>query len=409
MALELGTRAGVLEPPHVAEHSQRSKALHVAHAVLSLDVGGLERIVVDLVREGRRLGQRVSVLCIERPGTLAPQVESLGARLVCLGKEPGLQLRSNSVIHNTLHELRPDVLHTHQVGALFYAGRAARAAGIPLVVHTEHSNNVRKSQGGYFRRQRLSWLWWWAARSARKFYCVSQDIADEMAARRLVGREKLAVIFNGINTEPFREPRDREGLRRTLGIPLDAPIIGTLGRLNEVKCQDLLLRAFARLRAEFPTAHLLLVGDGPMRNPLIEETARLGITEAVHFAGYQPHPERFLGAMDLFALTSRMEGLPLAILEAWAAGLPVVASSVGGVPDLIAPGRTGLLFPSGDEETLVAKLAELLRETERARALGDAGREEVFARYDLRRMAADYERHYRELLGHKTGRLTCAS
>jgi glycosyltransferase involved in cell wall biosynthesis len=369
--------------------------------VLSLDVGGLERIVVELVREGRRLGQQVSVLCLERPGTLAPQVEALGARLVCIGKKPGLRLQPCSAIRNTLHELRPDVLHTHQVGALFYAGRAARAAGIPLVVHTEHINNVRKSQGGYFRRQRLSWLWWWAARSARKFFCVSQDIADEMAARRMVGREKLAVILNGINTKPFREFVDRDGLRQSLGIEPEAPVIGTVGRLNEVKCQDLLLRAFARVKKVWSAIQLLVVGDGPMRDNLRGLAIHLGIAEAVHFAGYQPQPERYLGVMNVFALTSRMEGLPLVILEAWAAGLPVVASSVGGLPDLIEHGRTGLLFPAGDEMALAGFLGELLSDSGRGRTLGDAGRQELLARYSLERMAADYQHHYLDLLGSK--------
>src|SRR5205807_8321319 len=128
----------------------------------------------------------------------------------------------------------------------------------------------------------------------------------------------------------------------------------------------------------------LLVGDGPMRSSLEEMAARLGVADAVHFAGYQAQPERFLALMDVFALTSRLEGLPLAILEAWAAGLPVVATSVGGVPDLITDGRNGLLVPSGDEMALTDRLNQLLADPGRARLLGDAGRDEVMAKYDLR-------------------------
>jgi glycosyltransferase involved in cell wall biosynthesis len=375
-----------------------SDALHVTHAVLTLDVGGLERIIVDLVREGQRLGQRVSVLCIERPGPLAAQVEALGARVLCTGKRPGLRFNAGGIIEPALKELHPDVLHTHQVGALFYAGPAARAMGVPLVVHTEHINPFRKTQAGYVRRQRMAWLWWWAAKYARRFFCVSEDIAEELAARRIVPRGKLEVILNGINTEPFREPFDKNGLRQSIGIPADAPVIGTVGRLNEVKCQDLLLRAFARVRAEHSTARLLLVGDGPSRDSLRKLSLDLGIADTVHFAGYQSQPERFLAMMDVFALTSRLEGLPLAVLEAWAAGLPVIASAVGGVPDLVAHDRTGLLFPSGEEDTLVELLKIFLRDPGRARRLGEAGRQEVLAKYDLQRMAGDYERHYRELL-----------
>src|SRR5262249_5829514 len=148
--------------------------------------GGLERIVVDLVRQGCQLGQQVSVICLERPGTLAPQAEALGARLICIGKQPGVRLKTRGQMEAALRVLHPDVLHTHQVGALFYAGPAARAVGVPVVVHTEHINNIRKAGAGYLRRQRMLWLWWWAARFARKFFCVSEDIAAEMAGRGLV-------------------------------------------------------------------------------------------------------------------------------------------------------------------------------------------------------------------------------
>jgi glycosyltransferase involved in cell wall biosynthesis len=386
-----------------------SKKLHVTHAVLSLDIGGLERIVVDLVREGQRLGQQVSVICLERPGVLASQAEALKASVVCVGKRPGVHLGTSGAIKTVLCELRPDVLHTHQVGALFYAGPAARTVGIPVIVHTEHINHMRKAGAGYFRRQRMSWLWWWAARHAQMFFCVSGDIATELASRRMVSRDKLAVILNGINTEPFQDPGDRDGLRRSLGIAPEAPVIGTVGRLNEVKRQDLLLRAFVRVNEEWPAARLLIVGDGPQRNSLQELTTRLGIDGAVHFAGYQSQPERYLRAMDVFALSSQMEGLPLALLEAWAAGLPVVSSSVGGIPDLIDHGRSGLLFPAGDEAALADLLGQLLRDTNLARAMGDAGRQEVFARYSLQRMAGDYQQHYLELLGGKRIPMACGA
>lgn len=386
-----------------------TQPLHVTHAVLSLDTGGLERIVIDLIRQAASRGQTVSVLCLERPGTLAAQAVALGARLICVGKPPGFHPTVRPAITEALRALRPDVLHTHQVGALFYAGPPARALGVPVTLHTEHINNIRKADAGYFRRQRMSWLWWWAARAAARFVCVSADIAAEMAARRIVPKHKLAVTLNGINTEPFEAPLDRAEMRGSLGIPADAPVIGTVGRLNEVKRQDLLLRAFATVRASVPDARLLLVGDGPMRGELEALAAQLGVAACVHFAGYQSRPEQYLRVMDVFALTSRLEGLPLAILEAWAAGLPVVASAVGGVPDLLTDGRDGLLFPSGDEAALTGSLFRLLGDPEAAQALGAAGREVVLARYDLRRMAADYDRHYRELLAASARRLSLVS
>lgn len=377
----------------------RLNRLRVTHVVLSLDCGGLERIVVALVREGLRLGQEVSVVCLESRGALAADVESLNVPLVCLNKQPGLKLRLLPHLVHVLRELRPDVLHTHQTGALFYSGPAARWASVPVVVHTEHGNHFRHPESNFMARLRKSCLWWFAGRHAARFFCVTKDIAAELAPRRLIPQHKLEFLPNGIDASTFAEPIDREAMRRSLGFPSNAPVIGTVGRLDEIKQQDVLIRAFAGVRKEYPSARLLVVGDGPMRDSLQQLANELNLNGMVHFAGYQPQPERYLHAMDVFALTSRIEGMPLAILEAWGAGLPVVASAVGGIPDLIEHGCNGLLFPGGDEARLAALICELIREPEQAHSLGEAGRQAVMTRYNVQRMACDYQDHYRRLLG----------
>lgn len=375
---------------------RQAGGLRVVHVVLSLDCGGLERVVLDLVREGRRLGQDVSVVCIERPGKLAPEAEAAGARVLCVGKPAGLDLRTVGRLRAVLRDLGPDVVHTHQIGALFYAGPAA-GRGV-AVVHTEH--------GKHFARLRTRLLGRWAARKADRFFCVSGDLRDDVVARRVVPAAKAGVVFNGIDTGRFRRPAGGDAeLRTSFGIPADAPVVGTVGRLNEVKRQDLLLGGFARLGDEFPDARLLVVGDGPLRDDLRGLAERLGVADRVVFAGYQANPERLLGVMDVFALTSRSEGMPLVVLEAWAAGVPVVASAVGGLPEMIDSGRTGLLFPSGDEPALAAAVADLLRDSYRAAQMGAAGRERVEAEYGLARMAETYQRHYLQLVpaGRRSG------
>jgi glycosyltransferase involved in cell wall biosynthesis len=376
--------------------NQVTSALRVAHVVISLDVGGLERLVLDLARQGRRLGQKVSVICLERRGVLAEQVEAAGAQVVCLNKTPGLRPAMVGRIRAVLAELKPDVVHTHQIGALLYAGPAAQRQGVPAVVHTEHINNIAKPTTR-FRRARVRVLWWFAARFARRFFCVSDDIAA--AAKTYVPEAKVVVIANGIDTTGFDDVSHRERVRTRFDIPTDAPVIGTVGRLNEVKSQDLLIRAFTRVREVHPNAHLLLVGDGPRKEALELLAAELRLADCVHFAGYQAQPQQCLHAMDLFALPSRLEGMPLAILEAWAARLPVVASSVGGVPKLIENGRTGLLFESGDQPALESMLLQLIKDPSFASRLAGAGRAEVEVRYESRRTAMDYQNNYVRLLG----------
>ena len=369
--------------------------LRIVYAVLSLDVGGLERVVMHLSREFRSSGHSVFVICLEKPGALAPLAEAEGIKIISLGKKAGVTPSLVKKIRSVFREIRPDVVHTHQIGALLYVGRAAYRERIPALVHTEHSNHVAMSKHRG-RRLRIKLLWWLGARYAGYFFCVSENIAD--AARSVVPKRKMKVIDNGIQTCVFDESNHRDDIRDRLSIPRDALVVGSVARLDEVKCQDLLVRAFAALHAEYPTTHLLLVGDGPRREPLNQLVDELGLQSAVHFTGYQPEPHQYMQAMDIFALTSRLVGMPLAILEAWAARLPVVATRVGGIPGLIDDGTSGLLFDSGDQEALKCLLLRLVIDRGLARALGAAGRKRVETDFDMRQMAANYMRHYLSLL-----------
>jgi sugar transferase (PEP-CTERM/EpsH1 system associated) len=369
--------------------------LTVVHIVLSLEVGGLERVVLDLIREGVALGQNVVVICLEHPGALAPRARELGATVFSVGKPPGLKPAVVHKIAKLLRDLDADVVHTHQIGALLYSGPAARRTGVRLVVHTEHINNIAKplTRWGRFKGRLL---WRIAGRHAARFFCVSDDIA--LAARTVVTPSKIRVIPNGIDLSAFATS-DGQVIRHQLGISPDVKVIGTVGRLNEVKCQDLLIRAFGRLRQRKSDSHLLLVGDGPARSSLEELVRSLSLSRHVTFSGYQSRPQEFLAAMDIFALPSRLEGMPLAILEAWASQVPVVATRVGGVPKMVEHERTGLLIDSGDEAALEAALRRLVDDTTLARGLAAAGRVQVESQFDSRRMARDYHCHYLELLG----------
>ncbi|HEV3166317.1 MAG TPA: glycosyltransferase [Isosphaeraceae bacterium] len=369
--------------------------LHVVHVVLSLDVGGLERNVLNQVVHGRGTGQRVSTVCLEQPGALAPQVEAAGAVVICMQKRPGIRPGMISQLIRVFRDLSPDVVHTHQIGTLLYSGPAARWARVPLVVHTEHGKER------YAKRLRTRMLGRVAGRFATTFFCLTEDMAAAVRASGIVPGHKLRVISNGIETRQFLERRDTGPARRSLSIPEGAPVIGTVGRLTEVKRQDVLIRGFAQVKQRFPAAHLVLVGDGPILHDLQELAAGLGIADCVHFTGYQSDTAPYLQLMSIFALTSRSEGMPQAALEACVTGLPVVATRVGGLPELVDDGRTGILVPPGDEVALATALCELLVDGLRAQAMGLAGRERAISRFDIRRMAGDYHRHFLDCLAPK--------
>ena len=369
--------------------------MRVAHVVLSLDVGGLERNVINQVREGQALGQEVSVVCATQPGILASQVEGLGGRLFCLDKHPGIKLNTIGRIRNLFRALNPDIVHTHQIGTLFYAGPAVASLGRvrTRVVHTEHGREP------YALSARRRWLGRVAGLYAKRFFCLTRGMAAEVIDQRIVPRSKVRVIDNGIDIDRVREQGDPDTLRRSLGIPTDSPVIGSVGRLVEVKRHDVLIRSFAGLRREVPSAHLVIVGDGPLKNELSNLIGRLDLQSCVHLAGYREEAWRYLSVMDCFALTSRSEGMPQAVLEAAIAGLPIVATNVGGLPEVIEDGRTGILIEPNDPMALTGALLTVLRDRDKARAMGSAARQRVESRFHVRRMAQVYHRHFLEILG----------
>ncbi|HZL36086.1 MAG TPA: glycosyltransferase [Tepidisphaeraceae bacterium] len=375
-----------------SELSSRQGNLLVAHVVLSLDVGGLERVVVDLVREGHERGIVSAIVCIERPGALATEARKLGVPVLSAGKRPGISFTTTKRLRSIFRELAPDIIHSHQIGALFYAGPAARKQGVRGIVHTEHGKHFTAG----LRRRVLGRL---AARNADRFFCVSRDIADSVRKYRIVPFEKIHVIRNGIRTALYQRRDARSGhLRDVLGIPSDALVIGTVGRLNEVKRQDILIQAFALLRRFVPTARLIIVGDGPARHALQQLVDKLAIGFCVHFVGYQSEPQRYFQLMDVFILTSRSEGMPLSVLEAWAAGVPVIATRVGGLPEMIEHGRTGLLIEFGSVEGTASALQHVLLDSDLRTNLGHNAQSHVIANFDVRNMVRDYHEQYTSLL-----------
>jgi glycosyltransferase involved in cell wall biosynthesis len=370
--------------------------LRIVHAVLSLDVGGLERIVLGLARAARRGGQWVAVVCVERPGRLAVHAEAAGAVVVSLDKPPGRRPEYVGKAARILDGLKADVVHTHQIGAAWYFGSAARLRGGPPVLHTEHGNHFARTNG-YVEALKARLFFHKAAKRVDRFCCVSREIAASAARWRTVAKAKIDVVPNGI--DPNRtEGATREEVRAMLGLPPGAFLIGTVGRLTEVKRQDLLIRAFARIGLNIPESHLVLVGDGPDRGILEALAKSSEIADRVHFAGYQTCPEEYFRAIDVFALTSRSEGFPVSLLEAWAAGKPVVSTAVGGIPEVMVDGKTGILVPAGDEIALANAFSGLQADPALAARLGEAGRAELLNKYSLDKTYEEYRRRYLDLI-----------
>jgi glycosyltransferase involved in cell wall biosynthesis len=376
-----------------------SAPLHILHGVLSLDVGGLERIVLSLIRPARKRGHRVSIVCIERPGRLASEAEAEGATVVSLNKPSGRLPAFIQRATGILADLSPDVIHTHQIGAAWYLCQGARSLGRP-VIHTEHGNHFSQP-GGWRQVIKIRLFMRSISRHIDQFCCVSDEIAAAMTRWWTVPAAKVAVVPNGIATDVRADLPSPESLRASLLIPASAPVIGTVGRLATVKRQDTLIRAVRRVWTKLPEVRLLLVGDGSERANLETISRELGLAERVHFLGYQSCPEQFIRIMDVFGLTSRSEGFPVSLLEAWRQGVPVVSTAVGGIPSVVNHGVNGLLVPPGDEVATAEALARVLGDRSFGNRLGQSGRQELLDRYSLDKMMMEYEQRYRALLAPK--------
>lgn len=287
-----------------------------------------------------------------------------------------------------LRQVRPDVLHTHAWGTLIEGLVAGRAARVPAIVHGEHGTLQLRP----YQRRLQRWAW----RRVDRVLSVSSRLAERMAHDVGFPLETIHVLRNGVDLARF-EPKDRRAARTALGLRPDRLTFGTVGRLVEVKNQQLLVRAVARLVSDGEDCQLVICGEGPLRHALTERAAALGMQERVCLPGYREDVERVMAAFDVFALTSHSEGMSNTILEAMASGLPVVATRVGGADELVDDGATGLLVPAGEIDELVGALRALAEDASRRWAMGRAGRARAHDEFSLGAMLARYQDLYVQL------------
>jgi phenylacetate-CoA ligase len=377
--------------------SIRRPRARVAHVVLALRMGGLEQVVLRLIDRLDRDRFEPIVCALEEEGELASHLERLGVPIHVVPRSPGLDPSTAVRLASFLKRERVEIVHTHNPSPHLYGALAAaivRREGpdgraLPRVVHTKHGRNYPSAPRKVLANRLASAL-------SDKIVAVSEDAHRVALELERVDAHRLVTIRNGVDTELFR-PSDKVHARRALGVPREGLHIGCVARLSAEKDHATMLEAFAIVRARRPDAHLTLVGNGAERQALEAQRDRLGLSGAVTFAGQRDDIAQILPAFDMFALSSRTEGMSLTLLEAAAAGLPIVATRVGGNPEVVADGETGLLVPAGDP----ARFAEALLATAARADLGAMGaraRARVAERYDMGRTAAAYEALYDEVL-----------
>jgi glycosyltransferase involved in cell wall biosynthesis len=297
---------------------------------------------------------------------------------------------------------RPHIVHTHTAKAGFLGRLAARLAGVPIILHTYHGHVLH----GYFGRAK-SWLLCLMekvlARFTDRLVTVSEQVKRELIAYGIGKPEQITVIPLGLDLEPFLNSHIERGqFRQELALNNDARLVGIVGRIFPIKNHFLFLEAAARVATREAAVRFVIVGDGVLRSALEQQAQALGIADRVLFTGWRRDLPCIYADLDVLVVSSDNEGTPVSAIEAMAAGCPVVATHVGGLPDLVTDGETGYLVPPRNPEGLANAVLCLLRDSETARRIAQNARAMVREHFSLQRLIADEEYLYRQLLAQKT-------
>ena len=393
-----------------------AEPIKIVRVIARLNMGGPALHVAYLTEGLRKLGYDTTLVA----GSLARGEDSMAfvadahgveiVRIDELGREisPLRDLMATIRLARLIRKERPQILHTHTAKAGTVGRVAALLAGSrrpPIVVHTFHGHVLR----GYFgplRSRFFRLLERWLAARTTALIAVSPQVRDDLVALGVAHKDRFVVIRLGIELDERIAPEQngRDESRRYLGIPGDRFAVGWIGRMTAVKRTDDVLVAFKRLRESGVDAVLCMVGDGPDRPGLEQRAHDLGIARHTLFLGYQEDVAQFYAAFDALVLPSGNEGTPVSVIEALAAERPVVATRVGGVPDVVRDGEDGFLVEAGATEELADRLTRLAHDPELRARMGKHGRDRVLPRYAVERLVADVDDLYRSLLSEANAR-----
>ena len=371
-----------------AARGERPRRVRLLHVVLDLDQGGLERIVPDIVRRVSVERFESHVLALRFLGRNAAGLEAHGTLHVADPMPPWSMVWPRGLTAQ-LRAIAPDVVHTHS-GVWFKASLAARRAGVPRLVHTDHGRQRPDPWQDRFLDGR-------AARRTDVVVAVSEVLAEQMERTVVRGAAPVVVVPNGVDTDAYRPRPDPGTLRAELGIAPDAPVIGTVGRLDPIKAYDVMLEALARLLDGWdagPRPVLLLAGDGPERGRLEALRRARGLESAVHLLGWRDDVHDLYATFTLFTLSSWSEGTSLSLLEAMSAGLCPVVTGVGGTPAVLGERLAHRLVPPREPDALAAGWRAALGDGARRRADAQTARQRVEQAFGLDAMVRRYEAIY---------------
>ncbi len=363
------------------------RRLKVLHVIEDLENGGAERVLINLALGLDKQKFEVAVCCLTRKGRMASELEEQGIAVHVMHKKPGFDLALVWRLRSLMRKLQIHIVHCHVFTANLWGRLAAVLARVPVIITHEHSSFTMDSP----RRLRMEqWLMCYTTQAL----AVSEELRQRLITPGRLPEKKIIALHNGLKFSRKADAQKCERLRQEYDLARFSLLIGAVGRLEYRKNYPLLLEAFARVRRQLSQTGLLFIGAGPEEEKLRQQARALGIAEHVVFAGYHKDVAAWLGLMHVFCSSSQTEGISMAILEAMAAGVPVVATRVGGNPEIIPSREFGVLTPSNDADALAQALVEMLQQRETAQRIAQKGKERVLQYFSEAQMLARVEELY---------------
>ena len=370
--------------------------IKVAQIIYSLNPGGLENGIINLVNNMDDFKFENTICCLTQGGDFEKRLNK-NIKVSKMFKKPGNDYQLYIKLIKYLKEIKPTIVHTRN-----WAGMdgiiAAKMAGVPIIVHGEHGFEITDLTGQNKKRKFIRKLV--LSTIVDKIVTVSKNLKNRLINEIKIKPEKIIHIPNGVDTNKFNIYR-KEFTRKKFGFKKEDFIIGIVARLDPIKNHKTLISAFKEIVTIHPNTNLVIVGDGPLRNKLENQTYQLSINNKVIFMGERNDVPEILKTFDIFVLPSLNEGMSNTILEAMATGIPVIASNVGGNPELVVDERTGFLFPSNDVESLVQKIKTYILHPELKQKHGYNAHKRVEEKFSLDQMVRRYEELYLELVERK--------
>jgi glycosyltransferase involved in cell wall biosynthesis len=376
--------------------SQRKST--VCQLLLSLELGGAE-VLAARIAHRLRGDFRFVFICLDAIGRLGEGLRDEGFPVHVLDRQPGVDWGAIHRLKALTRREGVDLVHAHQYGPFFYGAMARLPFGDPPVLMTEHGRHFPdRALRSHFVANRL------LLGRRDRLMAVGEHVRIALIDNEGFPSTRVRVLHNGIDTAALAKVTDhRADVRQELGIDAGVYVILQAARLQPIKDHATAIRAMARVVTTDGAVRLLLAGAGPQASEIDSLIKGLGLVNHVCRLGLRTDVHRLLGAADAALLSSVSEGIPLSLIEAMAAGLPVVSTRVGGVPEVVEEGRSGLLVPAGDDDALAQRILRLARNPALGQQLGQAGRERAQALFSEERMIAEYARIYREMTEKNSG------